>query len=152
MSRYIATLVLLPLTLAIIAAVGCGDSAKRYPVKGIVLIDGQPLTQGYITVAPSNDRPAIGKINSDGTFSLTTEKPNDGCAPGTHPVEITASESLNNGTAIRWLVPPKYQNMSTSELKITVDGPQDNLKIELTWAGGQPYVESTVGGGDQIPE
>lgn len=134
------------------ATLGCDSGPKRYPVKGVVLIDGQPLTKGYIRVVPGADRVAYSPIGADGTFSLTTDTPNDGCAPGTHPVQVLASESIMGGTAIRYLVPPKYEDYLTSGIDVTVEGPIENLKVELTWDGGQPYVERIESSGDQIAE
>jgi hypothetical protein len=81
-------------------------------------------------VLPAGWRPASGRIGGDGRFTLTTTIPNDGCAIGTHPVAILASESLTPET-MKWHAPQKYADSKTSNLTITITGPTDDLKIDL---------------------
>ena len=119
------------LVVALRAHLGCGDGGpKIVPVSGIVTIDGQPLTYGHVQVLPSGWRPASGRIGGDGRFTLTTTAANDGCAVGTHPVAILASESLTPET-MKWHAPQKYADSKTSNLTVTITGPTDDLKIEL---------------------
>jgi hypothetical protein len=132
---------LLALASAAVAAAGCGDPGpKLVPVAGVVLIDGKPLTHGFVQVAPVGGRAATGKIGPDGRFTLTTFTENDGCYVGTHPVAVVATESID-GSSQRWHAPKKYTSADTSGLTVTVDGPTDGLKIELTWDGGKPFVQ-----------
>ena len=120
---------------------GCSDGRpRRVPVSGQVLIDGQPLTVGTIRVIPTDARAATGRIDSAGRFSLMTFDRDDGCVPGTHGVEVTAYETIS-GSAIRWHAPPKYRDISTSGLVVTIDKPTDSLPIELSWGGGKPFIE-----------
>jgi hypothetical protein len=120
------------------------------PIAGQVLIDGQPLTTGFVRVVPADARAATGAIDQEGRFRLTTFDGEDGCVLGTHQVEIIAKEPQGH-TAVKWLTPRKYQDARTSELTITVDEPRDDWKIELTWDGEQPFVEQTSTAGD-IPQ
>jgi len=130
---------------------GCGDGRpQRVPVAGTVTVDGKPLTAGFIRVVPDDARPATGKIDADGRFRLTTFDERDGCVTGTHRVEVIAFDTISPST-IRWLVPPKYRDTSTSGLTVTVDGPIDSLAIELSWQGGKPYVERFETAGDTDP-
>jgi hypothetical protein len=85
-------------------------------------------------------RAASAKINPDGTFTLTTNEPNDGCVKGTHPVAIIALEPLGP-SAQKWHAPKKYNSTETSGLTITVDKPTQDLKIEITWSGGKPFLD-----------
>lgn len=120
---------------------GCGDNRpKRFPVAGTVLIDGEPLEYGFVQVLPDNDRAASGKLGPGGKFRLTTYDDNDGCVPGDHKVAIIANESLN-AQSQKWHAPRKYIDPNQSGLKINITGPTDSLKIELSWEGGQPFVE-----------
>jgi hypothetical protein len=138
---------------ALLAALlsGCGDGRpRRVPVAGQIRIDGEPLTKGFIRVVPERSRAATGAIDQDGRFRLTTFEPNDGCVTGTHRAEVVAYETVSL-SAIRWLVPAKYQKADTSEIIVTIDGPTDELLIELTWAGGQPYIERLETAGDSDP-
>jgi hypothetical protein len=113
------------------AVAGCGERGpKIVPVSGMVTIDGQPLTYGHVQVLPAGWRPASGRLDGSGRFTLTTNTPNDGCPVGTHPVVILASESLTPETT-KWHAPSKYADEKTSTLTVTIIGPMDDLKIEL---------------------
>lgn len=126
--------------LAMIA--GCGDGRpKRVPVSGQVLIDGKPLTLGFIRLTPNDTRPACGEIGPDGRFSLKTFEPGDGAVLGSHKVSIVAIEPLD-ATRQRWHVPKKYTDPETSGLTTIIDRPTDSLLIEISWDGGKPFVES----------
>lgn len=130
------------LTLTTLTLFGCGDGRpERVPVSGVVLIDGKPLTHGFIQVAPEGHRAAHGDIGKDGTFKLTTFDANDGCVPGKHKIAIIATESID-AKSQRWHAPKQYMSAATSGLEIEVkaDGPNE-LKVELTWNGGKPFVE-----------
>ena len=123
-------------------AVGCGDGRpQRVPVSGKVLIDGAPLTRGALRFNPAEGRVATGAIGADGTFELMTYEPGDGVVTGTHAVTVHASEELNDGS-VRWFVPKKYHHAATSGLSQTIEGPTNDVVIELTWDGKPgPYVE-----------
>ncbi|WP_425394985.1 hypothetical protein [Aeoliella sp.] len=130
------------LSLAILPAVlGCSDGKpERVPVSGTVLIDGEPLTYGFIKVIPTDGRSAYGRLDAEGRFELTTYEVGDGALLGTHPVEILAEEPLSD-TKSKWHAPKKYASHQTSELTVDIDGPVDDLTLELTWDGGKPFVE-----------
>ena len=137
-----------PVSEAVIQLRGDGGP-KIVPVSGVVLIDGQPLSYGHVQVLPAGWRPASGRINGDGTFTLTTTTSGDGCAVGTHPVAVLAGESINPET-MKWHAPQKYADVSTSNLTVTITGPTNDLKIELksesgikpnktNWEGGSEF-------------
>ena len=69
---------------------------------------------------------------------------------GVHRVEVVAYQTVSP-TAIRWLVPKKYQKASTSGVTVTVQEPTDSLLIELSWEGGKPFVEEFETTGDVDP-
>ena len=136
------------LAAATVALVGCGDAApKIVPVSGTVLIDGQPLSYGYVQVLPTGWRPASGRLGGDGRFTLTTKVNGDGCAVGTHAVAILSSESLSPETT-KWHAPKEYADAKTSGLTVTITGPTDDLKIELKGAGKQPPKTVWEGGSE----
>ncbi|WP_425400439.1 hypothetical protein [Aeoliella sp.] len=126
------------------ACVGCNNQHPNIvPVSGIVTIDGEPLSVGQVRVLAAEHRPAIGKINEDGTFTLSCFELGDGAPVGTHLATVTAAEQLSE-TSSRWYAPKKYSSNATSELWVTIEGPTDDLTIELTWDGsGQsgPFVD-----------
>jgi hypothetical protein len=124
--------------------VGCDDRPERVPVSGTVTIDGQPVEHGTVMVVPANMKPAYGTIGPGGKFSLTTFEENDGVVPGTHKVTVTATEPQQGGQ--KWHAPQKYSDLAQTDATVTVDGPTEDLKVELTWAGGKPFVQSFGGG------
>lgn len=126
---------------AILNCSGCSDNRPSIvPVSGQVLIDGNPLPVGSIQFIHANSRPAAGAIGPDGRFTLTTYEIGDGAVVGNHHVRIAASEPYG-ADAVRWSAPKKYANEQTSGIQVDVQGPVDDLKIELSWDGGKPFVE-----------
>jgi hypothetical protein len=124
---------------------GCGgDRPSVVPVSGKVLIDDKPLTFGTVVFSPKNGRQSTGVINKDGTFSLTCYKLNDGAIIGDHKISVSATESLNADTALKWYTPPKYSEASKSGLTQEIKGANDSVIIRLTWKGNipsEPFVE-----------
>src|SRR4051794_17916767 len=122
---------------------GCGDGRpQRVPVSGVVVIDGQPLSQGNIKFVPKNGRPSSGKIGPDGHFSVTCYDGNDGAILGTHQVQVAANRIISD-SKIEWFAPPEYADFRTSNLTVEVTKPVDDLKIELKWGDRKgPYVQS----------
>ena len=133
----IAVLVLLP---------GCGDGRpKRVPVSGTVLIDGKPLTSGFITFHTGGGRPASGHIDKQGRFTLTCFDKDDGVMLGTHPISVEATETLD-ANHMRWLIPQKYNSPKTSGLEVEIKGPTNSLTIKLTWGNDKPFVQTLKSG------
>jgi hypothetical protein len=103
----------------------------RVPVAGRVLVDGQPLARGMINFIPAAGRASTAVLGTDGSFALTCLAGKDGALPGTHRIEI-----LPDGSPIDseepWPVPKWYARWETSGLQVEIDGPQDDLNIELT--------------------
>ena len=131
--------------------VGCDSRPKRVPVAGQVLIDGKPLELGTITLVPQGARPSMGKIGKDGRFVLTCYEGDDGVIPGTHRVAVSANKGKGD-TALEWFAPKKYADFRKSGLTVTIGEENQDLKIELTWDGGKPFVEGTVAKGDFVEE
>lgn len=126
--------------IAALTAIGCDSGPKLVKVSGIVLIDGKPLSHGFVQVLPAGQRACSGKIGPDGRFILTTYEDGDGCYTGKHPAAVIATETLGPGSQ-KWHAPKAYVDSANSGLIVSVDGPTDDLKIELTWNGGKPFVE-----------
>jgi hypothetical protein len=125
-------------------ASGCNSGPKLVAVSGHVYIDGKPLTSGIVQVVPAGYRPAMGKIGPDGSFTLHTMDNSDGVLIGTHPAAVIAHTALGPGSQ-EWHAPKKYADVKTSNLTVTIDGPTNDLVINLTWAGGKPFVENSSG-------
>ena len=80
---------------------GAGTLPQLLPVKGKVTFKGQPLTVGTVRFEPDDyGRPATGKLQSDGTFVLSTLKDADGVVPGHHRVTITNVDNKSKDGAV----------------------------------------------------
>lgn len=127
------------LALPLLSLPGCGDEAvELVPVKGKVLLNGQPLTIGSITTTPPTGRGAYAPIGPDGTFELTSGR-EPGAVPGVHKVAVVATEGAGfqgaeaPATTGKSLVPAHYNNADSSELTIDVKADGDNSPVlELT--------------------
>lgn len=66
----------LTLTGLVFAAAGCGDGRpERVPISGQVLLDGQPLTYGYVRFVPEGARASGGGLDENGRFVLGCLRP-----------------------------------------------------------------------------
>ncbi len=133
-------------TILVLIPAGCDNGPNVAPVHGKITVGGKPLTEGNIVFMPSNGRMAHGKIQPDGSYRLTTFESNDGALIGDHSVTIeavvvesnaaelkTLEEEISNENQPRrlivketHLVPEKYADPLSSELKATVKDQDDN--------------------------
>jgi hypothetical protein len=111
---------------------GCGSRAGSPPplisVKGKVIYNHQPLTKGTVQFEPDGfGRPAFGKLQSDGTFVLTTLKEGDGVVAGHHRVSISGvDKSLARNRAFQ-----KYASPNTSKLTADVSEDQTEFTFDI---------------------
>jgi hypothetical protein len=110
---------------------GCGRKRQpTLPVEGKVVYQGKPLTFGEVLFQPDAGPVASGKIQSDGTFRLSTYRNGDGAVPGVYRVEITCYEGQRPAAVQgpgrgergpgKSLIPAKYANFNISELQAEV--------------------------------
>jgi len=115
---------------------GCGSG--KYPVHGkIVWADGAPAKEldGSLVIFESTSAPfcARGEIQGDGSFRLTTERPEDGVPPGPYRVLIS---QLRPDDDVRPRPPlpmdERFEAFDTSGLKYTVEAGKNEpvLKVE----------------------
>ena len=112
---------------------GCGyaDSLGRYPVEGVVTLDGKPLAQGLILFEPSSGSPsgtAVGTKIRAGKFTIAAT---EGPVAGDYQVRIYASSgaqappnSKGSTTAPRPmvdLIPQTYNSATILTAKVTSD-------------------------------
>lgn len=140
---------LLLLAVAVLMLSGCDNRPERIPVSGQVLIDGEPLKLGKITLVPKGARPSMGTLDENGRFVLRCYDSDDGVIPGTHRVAIVANKGVGD-TGMKWFAPKKYADFKTSGLEVTINEETTVLKIDLTWDGGKPFSEGTVNADDSM--
>ena len=111
---------------------GCGSAEgtapSLIPAKGKVTYKGQPLTQGIVRFEPDGfGRMATGKLQSDGTFVLSTYKKDDGVVAGVHKVFITDLEK----TLAKDRTFKKYTQAASSGLTAEVSAEQTDFPFDL---------------------
>jgi hypothetical protein len=103
---------------------GCGSAPgalpSLIPVKGKVTYKNQPLAQGIIRFEPDDfGRPATGKLQSDGTFVLSTFEEGDGVVAGHHRVSISGvDKKLARERAFKKYASPNSSGLTAD---VTVD-------------------------------
>jgi hypothetical protein len=109
-------------------AVGGGAQIALIPVKGKVTYKGKPLTKGSIQFEPDGyGRKARGKIQSDGTFVLGTDKEGDGVIAGHHRVTVTDTGI----TSPKNVLASKWASEAASGLTADVDPEHTEFNFEL---------------------
>ncbi len=119
---------------AMVSLCGCGQTPYPVaPVRGKVTIDGKPLSGGRIVFAPiaqsdsiDSGKWAVGTIQSDGSFELSTYGANDGAVVGEHWATIIASKNAAFAST------PKFSRVKVPR-KIAVEaGTENDIPIALT--------------------
>lgn len=120
---------------------GCGSSGPEMArVQGTVTYNGKPVILGTISfISPDpNRRNATGQLDPNGNFQLQTENPGDGAEVGDYLVSIYSHNEpiLDYRPKVpvkpQRLIPEKYENPQTSELKRTVQSGSNTFDFELT--------------------
>lgn len=128
----------------ILIAAGCDSLPQTAPVTGKVYLNDKPLEFGMVTFLPAaGGQPARGKIQSDGSYTLSTYAEADGAVPGKHrvrimcttaqdpknPIELTGNELM----AGKLLIPHKYTQMGSSGLTadVKIEG-ENKFEFKLT--------------------
>jgi hypothetical protein len=137
-----------------IALAGCGGGPRMAKVTGRVTVAGQPLTTGTIMFHPESGPTAVGGINADGTYTLSTLKPGDGAVVGAHRVTIEATkvgpgsmveaksleEEMKLATKVdrilvagkvEYLVPQKLSQVDTSGLTAQVEAKANRIDFDV---------------------
>jgi hypothetical protein len=142
------------------AVVGCGG-VRRYPIEGIVTLDGKPERDAAITLMPAaGGRPGLAFTDAGGRFIIreagiveglmsgryqvvvfkaimSSVQAVRGPAPGPHPEDQPVpliDIPIGNQKIERYIVPERYTRPETSGLEVTVDGPTKDLIFSLTTA------------------
>ena len=136
---------------------GCGSGLKTPPmgkVEGKITYKGNPIPKGTVTFFPVEGKgneagqPAIGEIQPNGSFELTTYDTGDGAVLGQHKAIVVARseavEKIPEGTipsqlpqdlkkqqGPKPLVPEKYMDPEKTPLRYTVRAGANDFAIEL---------------------
>lgn len=122
------------------AALGCSNKPQVAPVRGIVKMDGKPLPGGRVMFRPiaTGDNKivghsAMGQIQEDGTFVLTTYEEGDGAVVGVHhPVVMENRQEDDENSAHPTKPGPKIGVITLDKLTFEVVAGQENeFTIEL---------------------
>ncbi len=132
-------------TLLCITAVGCGSgNPATFETSGKVTYNGQPVANGVVQLHPEGGgNSAVGNLESDGTFTLTTFKKDDGACAGTYKVTVQAFPDADDDAPASGLpgmeltgegkppVPLKYEIAGTTDLVVTINEGANELTLEL---------------------
>jgi hypothetical protein len=102
------------------------------PVKGTVTFQGSPLAEADVAFTPTGGRPATGRTDAAGRFTLTTFRTNDGAMTGEHIVTVCKHVKKDpNATGAYFdylqVTPEKFGRPSESPLRadVTASGPNE---------------------------
>ncbi len=126
--------------MTMLATVGCGGGAATpQPVSGTVSVKGgKPLTKGAIrftTAGAGKKVSAVGQIDGQGNFKLTSLTPDDGALPGEYTVTLAGTETGQDyehpNDPIVKVVDDKYNQDTTTDLRYTVKPGKNVCKFEV---------------------
>lgn len=139
LTRRVAPWSLLLLTFT---AYGCGEArVPVHPVSGKVSFQGKAPSGARIalhTVSGGAEGVApTGRVNEDGTFSITAYEPGDGAPAGDYVATIewykVVPDPAGGGAPGPNVLPKKYSSVQTSPIKLTVsNGPTQLEPITIT--------------------
>lgn len=157
--------ILFPLLFVLCEMTGCRKTSKLdglVPASGVVMFNNTPVEGASVTFAPvpgaGGNRTATATTDAKGRFFMMTLNPGDGVFPGEYVVSIKKTEQAGEskpsvtkeGIVVegrtqtdgryRDLLPVKYKDGKTSELKVTIPEKGDK-KIEFRLEG---KVDDTV--------
>ncbi|MCS7305149.1 MAG: hypothetical protein NZ602_08605 [Thermoguttaceae bacterium] len=128
----------------VLLLVGCVEqNSGCIPVGGKITYKGQALSKGSVSFVPPSGQgqPAIGTIQSDGTYQMITPGRGPGVLPGQYNVAIQSSEGAVNldrfapqdlantvpkgsppgvSSGMRSLIPLRYTDVRQSGLSVTI--------------------------------
>ena len=125
-------------TVALVAAAVAGCGKDRGNVSGKVTFNGQPVSEGEVQFYDREYGAFFtAKLGADGTFAARTAE-GPGLWIGTYRVAIVpAREDPPIGSTAPpkpkpTVIPPKYWDPKTSDLKVEVDNSSKSFDFELT--------------------
>ncbi|HUY87995.1 MAG TPA: carboxypeptidase-like regulatory domain-containing protein [Pirellulales bacterium] len=142
------------------ASVGCNSAPpglKTEEVEGLITLDGEPVADATVTFTPVMEgvgAMATGMTDAAGKYRLTALKAGyspqagSGTLPGEYNVGVlkvklpdipTSTEAAKpqdgqrpKDSAMKYVVPQKYENPTSSGIKVTVKEGKNDIPIVLT--------------------
>lgn len=116
------------------AIAGCGsEGIATHPVKGKLLVKGQPAPGAFVVFHPlskeATDRPTA-QVVADGSFQVTTANPNDGAPEGDYAVTVEWWKLVqSDGGAVAGpnVIPNQYGKAESTPLRVTVKQGENDL-------------------------
>ena len=110
---------------------GCGqngDQPKLGKVRGVVTLDGQPVSGAGVVFSQAGHRSATGRTNSDGEYEMMYMKDAPGAIVGNNVVRILrpGQEGTNSSPQI----PAKYNRDSELRANVTPGRNQIDFALE----------------------
>jgi hypothetical protein len=121
--------------LAVAALTGCASGVS--PVKGhLVYEDGEPVKElaGFTVTFTSEKlgKSAVGDIDEEGAFRLTTERRGDGAFPGEYKVILTQPHpNPERGERRKPVVDLMYEDPQKTPLEATVESRMNEFTFKL---------------------
>ena len=113
------------------------STAKRlptHPVRGSAYFEGAPMAGALITLTSDKDLPiakptrALGVVEADGSFKLSTYQAFDGAPVGEYLISLTWREPGKSGPS---MLPERYDNPAKSGLRVTITAGTNNVALNL---------------------
>ena len=104
-----------------------------HPVAGKVYFEGVPIPGAEVTLTRAKGIKGIASVAvvaADGSFQMSTYKPNDGVPVGEYKVTVVWREERADGIGANRL-PAKYASVETTPLAVTVVAGDNRLTLEL---------------------
>ena len=118
---------------------GCSKPPfETAPVTGICQLEGEPISDGWIQFSPIpvNDqtmpgKPAIARIQADGTFTLSTYGTGDGAVVGRHRIRLSEPSMPDPKEIAEGAYVPRKHGCQLKD---------DNLELEVKKSVSQHFV------------
>lgn len=119
-----------------LACAGCaggeGDGPKKYPVRGVVLVNGQPAERMAVTFhnadpqAPGNAARPVGVSDAEGRFALSTDADKDGAVEGDY--EVTFFWPSDDGPMPGDRLGKRFGDRARSKHKLRIEPKENDLE------------------------
>ncbi len=127
----------------LLLASGCGGTSgpELANVTGTVTLDDKPLADAAVVFAPEAQgdeqvRPALGRTDQNGKYSLGYSSSRSGARPGKYKVSISTYQETsedkdgNETPGVPERVPDVYSSKSTLTAEVTLDGRPINFDLK----------------------